>query len=204
MMTLLHSFTWVSTSTTRSTCSYPYLSGLSSVTTIRDFAQSSSNFPSIFHIQSFLFMYSDLHHALQSPSHNPLLHSLAVPIFLLVCWTTNHYSHLSVQLPQLYLTPAADLPFFFLSRYIPKLFFLLPQGFSPVSVLSGSLSPPLRSIVEKNSSYGRADDTEDRGERTSQLQFWTWHNRSHPKLTIREISLSPRADHANGILIVRT
>lgn len=44
-------------------------------------------------LYSFLFVYSNLHHALQSPYHNPLLQNWAVvPIFLLVSWITNHYS----------------------------------------------------------------------------------------------------------------
>ena len=54
------------------------------------------------------------------PPYNPLLHSSAVATF--ICWTTNHYSHLLAHLPQLYLTPAADLPFVFYWDIFPNAF----------------------------------------------------------------------------------
>lgn len=127
-----------------------------------------------------------------SPNFSPCLLNHQ-PLLSPVCTATSPLPH-----------PCSWFAISFLLRYIPKLFFLPPQGFSSVSVFSGSHSLLSNQLVEKNPSYRLADNTEDRGETISQLQLWTWHNRSALKLKIREIFLSPRADHTDGILLAKT
>lgn len=101
---------------------------------------------------------------------------------------------------QLYFDPAADLVFIFYWDIFPN------SSSSCLKVFhqSQDLIFPIGSTCWDKSQVwtGRWHKRYTRD--ISQLWLWTWHNRSHSKLKIREIFLSPKGDHAGGILVAKT
>lgn len=133
-------------------------------------------------------MHSNFHCA-----SSPLLHTLAVPVFLLISWTTNHYFSSDCTGTSVPPYSCSCFNLSLLLRYILKLF-------PPVSRFFISFSPlwisilALKSTCWENHLYGLADEAEETGLEALDL---TPRKQTETE-NLMQIFLGPRLDHAEG------